>query len=190
MAAPAYDDGVIYATGGKLLLALDAETGKEIWRVQKDENFLGLAVADQHVYVGNWDLNLYAFDQATGEEEWKFPAQAGGVFWSAPAVTADTVYAGNIDKNLYALDAQTGELRWSFKMQGASPSEALITDGVVYVSDSSHEEPRGGRHLYALDAASGEELWVFESVSTFLPAPALDEDTIYVTSTGTVIALK
>jgi outer membrane protein assembly factor BamB len=58
-----------------------------------------------------------------------------------------------------------------------------------FVSDSSHEFPRGPRHLYALDAASGQEQWTFETVATFLPAPALAEDTIYGTATGEVLAL-
>jgi outer membrane protein assembly factor BamB len=69
-------------------------------------------------------------------------------------------------------------------------SEPTVSDGMVYVSDSSHEFPRGPRHLYALNAETGEELWTFEIVSTFLPAPALGEDTIYVTTAGEVIALQ
>lgn len=190
MGSPAYDNGVLYTTGGRLLLALEADTGKEIWRVTKDEMFLGLAIANGTVYVGNWDLNLYAFDQLTGEEKWKFPARAGGMFWSAPAVDRKMVYAGNMDKYLYALDAQTGELRWEFQTGGGAVSEPSLADGVVYVSDSSHEFPRGARHLYALDAETGEQLWVFESISTFLPAPALGNGVIYITSTGEVIALE
>ena len=188
MGAPAYDNGVIYTTGGKLLFALDSETGKEVWRVEKDAMFLGLAVANQHVYVGNWDLHLYAFDQSTGKEHWKFKGK--GEFWSAPAVNGDMVYAGNIDQYVYALNTQTGELLWSYKTGGDAVSEPLIADGVVYVSDSSHLFPRGPRHLYALDALTGKELWVFESVSTFLPAPALGNGVIYITSTGEVLALK
>ncbi len=188
MGAPAYDEGMIYTTGGKLLLALDAQTGKEIWRVDKGEIFLGLAVANGLVYVGNWDQNFYAFDQSTGEERWSF--KGGNIFWSSPAVDENMVYAGNIDKNLYALNAQTGELRWSFETAGDAVSEPLVADGVVYVSDSSHETRLGPRHLYALDAATGEQLWVFETTSTFLPAPALGENIIYVTTTGEVFALK
>jgi outer membrane protein assembly factor BamB len=187
MGAPAYEDGVIYTTGGKLLLALDAETGNELWRNEKDEMFLGLSVANGLIYVGNWDRKLYAFDQLTGEEKWSFTG--GGLFWSAPAATDDAVYAGS-DQTVNALDPQSGELLWSFEAQSQSTSEPLIAGGVVYVSDSSHEFPRGPRHLYALDAATGEELWAFETNSTFLPAPALGENTIYVTSTGEVFALR
>jgi eukaryotic-like serine/threonine-protein kinase len=187
MGAPASDGGVIYTTGGKLLLALDAETGKERWRVEKNDIFLSLAVANGLIYVGNWDHHLYAFNQSTGEERWNFEGSA--VFWSAPAVDENTVYAGNEDQ-MYALHAESGELLWSFETAGRSVSEPLLSDGVVYVSDSSHEFPRGARHLYALDATSGEQLWVFETVSTFLPAPALGDGVIYITSTGEVIALQ
>jgi len=188
MGSPAYDQGVFYTTGGKLLLALDAETGNEIWRVEKEEMFLGLSVANGKIYVGNWDKYLYAFDQFTGEELLKF--KADGEFWSAPGVTENTIYSGNIDKFLYALDAQTGELRWSYQTGGGAVSEPSIADGVVHVSDSTHEFPRGARHFYALDAQTGEKLWVSETISTFLPAPALGDGVIYLTSAGEVIALK
>jgi outer membrane protein assembly factor BamB len=187
MGAPAYEEDVIYTTGGKLLLALDAGSGRELWRTQKDEMFLGLAVADGLVYVGNFDRKLYAFDQSSGEERWSFEGEE--VFWSSPAVSEGVIYAGNA-RTVYALDAKTGEQLWSFDGESRSISEPLLSDGVVYVSDSSHELPRGPRHLYALDARSGKEVWTFESISTFLPAPALGNGVIYVTSTGEIIALQ
>lgn len=187
MAAPAFKDGLIFTTSGKLLLALDSQTGEEIWRVEKDEMFLGLAVSNDLVYVGNWNHYLYAFDRRTGQEHWQF--QGSGEFWSAPAVNNGTVYAGNNDR-FYALNAQNGELLWSFQAGGQPVSEGLVADGVVYFSDSNHEVRRGPRHLYALDATTGEELWVFETTSTFLPAPAVGNDALYVISTGEVIALQ
>jgi outer membrane protein assembly factor BamB len=185
--APAYEDGVIYANAGKLLFALDGQTGKEIWRVEKDEQFWGLAVANNLIYVPSWDRHLYAFDRLTGEELWEF--EGAGEFWSAPAVTSETVYAGNNDQ-FYALDARSGELLWSFQASGEPVSEPLVTDGVVYFSDSNHEVQHGTRHLYALDAGTGEQLWVFEKEGTYLPAPALGDDVIYITMAGEVVALK
>jgi eukaryotic-like serine/threonine-protein kinase len=187
MGAPAYEEDIIYTTVGKHLLAVDNTSGKELWRIQHNEPFTALAVANQMIYVGNFDGFFYAFDQETGAEKWKF--QSGGIFWAGPAVEGDIVYAGN-DDVVYALKAQTGEQRWKFQMAGNGVSDLTISDGVVYVSDSSHEFPRGPRHLYALDAASGEELWTFQVVSTFLPTPALDKDMIYVTTTGEVFALR
>ena len=187
MGSPAYEDGVIYTTGGKSLLAMDGTDGKELWRIERGDMFTAPAVANGMVYIGNFDKYFYAFDQKTGTEKWKI--WSDGLFWAGPAVEGDIVYAGN-DDLVYALDAQTGEQLWMFQMAGKSVSEPMISDSVLYVSDSAHEFPRGPRHLYALDAASGEELWTFETVATFLPAPALDEHTIYVTATGDVLALR
>jgi len=187
MGAPAYEDGIIYTTGGKFLIAYNSTDGQELWRVEHTDMFTALAVANGLIYVGNFGGYFYAFDQGTGAEEWK--VQSGGLFWAGPAVDGNTVYAGNDDK-VYALDAQTGEERWRFQMAGQGVSDLTVSDGVVYVSDSSHEFPRGPRHLYALDAGSGDELWTFETAATFLPAPALGEDVIYVTTTGEIFALR
>ena len=187
MGAPAHKAGVIYTTGEKLLLALDAETGKELWRAEKEEQFLGLAVAHGSVYVGNWNKTFYAFDDTTGEERWKF--QGERELWSPPAVKEDTVYVGNLD-TFCALNAQTGELRWSFKSDGGFISEPLIAEDVVYISDANHETKHGVHHLYAFDAATGEKLWEYQITSTILTAPALGENAIYITSTGEVFALR
>jgi eukaryotic-like serine/threonine-protein kinase len=187
MGPPAYDDGVIYTTGGKHLLALEATNGEELWRIQRDQPFTALAIANQMIYVGNFDGSFYAYDRKTGAERWNF--QGGGIFWGGPAIEGDIVYAGN-DDMVYALHAQTGEERWHFQMAGQGVSDIMISDGVLYVSDSSHEFPRGPRHLYALDAQSGQEIWAFEEIATFLPTPALGEDAIYVTTTGEVFALQ
>jgi len=188
MGAPAYENGVIYTTAAKRLLALDSESGTEIWHTELATSFLALAVADGFVYVGNMDRSFRAYDQNTGREIWKF--EAGGEFWSAPAIAGDIVYAGNVDKYIYALDSLTGKLVWSFETGGDAVSEPNLADGVVYVSDSSHLFPSGTRHLYALDAITGELLWTFETVSTFLPAPALADGAIYITTRGEVLALK
>jgi outer membrane protein assembly factor BamB len=181
MGPPAYEDGIIYTTGGKSLLAVDSTNGKELWRTQHSDMFTAPAVANGLIYVGNFDGYFYAFDQKTGAEKWK--VQSGGLFWAGPAVDGNIVYAGN-DDLVYALNAQMGEEIWKFQMAGKS-----VSDGVVYVSDSSHEFPRGPRHLYALDAKSGQLIWTFEAIATFLPAPALSKDTIYITTTGDVLAL-
>lgn len=185
--SPAYQEGVIYTTGGKLLLALDSQTGNVLWRTEKEEMFLGLAVANNIVYVGNWDHTLYTFDRSTGNELWKF--QAEGQLWSAPAVTAETVFVGN-EKQLYALAVKDGELLWSFQTGGRVVSEPSLTDGVLYFSDSNHEVRRGSLHLYALDAVTGEQLWAFEKESTYLPGPALGKGVMYISSTGEVTALR
>ncbi len=125
MGAPAYEDGVIYTTGGTSHLAVDSTNGKELWRIERDDMFTAPAVANGMIYVGNFDKYFYAFDQKTGLEQWK--VQSDGLFWGGPAVDGKTVYVGN-DDLVYALDAQTGEQLWKFQMAGKAVSEPMISD--------------------------------------------------------------
>ena len=74
MGNPAYKAGVVYTSGGKLLLALDAATGRERWRVERGTSFTALAIANQLVYVGNTDRFFRAFDDQPGEGRWTFEA--------------------------------------------------------------------------------------------------------------------
>ena len=67
--------------------------------------------------------------------------------------------------------------------------DPVVSDGIVYVSDSNHLLPAGTRRLHALDAATGEEVWTFEIASTVLTTPALDKGSIFVTIADEVIAL-
>src|SRR5215212_5846057 len=83
MGAPAYENGVIYTTGGRVLLAVESASGKELWRTQRNEPFTALAVANQMIYVGSLEGPFYAFDRQTGEERWTFPG--AGIFWAGPA---------------------------------------------------------------------------------------------------------
>ncbi len=73
------------------------------------------AVADGVVYVGSYDMNLYAFNAAAGAQLWK--AQTGEGIESSPAVANGMVYVGSYDHNLYAYSLAAG-------MSGSSPAEA------------------------------------------------------------------
>ena len=145
-------------------------------------------LADGILYTGSGNGFLYALNAETGEQIWS--VGGFGQLECTGAIAGDMIVAGGYGGLVQALDRHNGDVLWSYKTGGDAVSEPVIADDVVYVSDSSHEFPRGSRHLYALDAVSGEELWMFETVSTFLPAPALGNGVIYVTSTGEVLALK
>lgn len=189
--SPAYDDGLLFIPTGNDLVALNAIDGSEVWHVQSQNWFWGVAVSHSHVYAGNVDSNLYAYDAKTGSELWKFKADNQGNFdfWSTPALLDDQLFIGNSDRNLYALNVLTGELLWKFKTDGDAISDPVIADGVIYISDSNHATALAQHNLYALDAQTGEELWKYQPSSTFLTGPALGNSALYLATTGDVFAL-
>jgi len=124
--------------------------------------------------------------------------QSGSVAWSAsvpapvpltPCVGGTTLIATTNGGDVLAIDAESGERAWSIGVGGAAGVPA-IRDGTAYVGTSN------GR-LLALDADSGSVRWsvrrddvdvpedsATRPVAIARPAPAVDDDAIYVNVTG------
>jgi outer membrane protein assembly factor BamB len=69
--AVAVDDDVVYV-GGSRLSAFDARTGDPIWVNTEIDTFLASPiVADNVIYIGSYDGDLFAIDPGTGEENWR-----------------------------------------------------------------------------------------------------------------------
>ena len=178
--SPSYADGILCFGVGGTFYALDASSGKELWKHDGDTWFYGSAISDDIVYAGNDDEQFHAYDLQTGEERWHSDVKGAG--WSAPAITNSIVYVGNVDQHLYTFNAQTGEEIWSFEAVDWASSDPVVSDGVVYFGVGNHDNREGPRPLYALDAQTGKELWQFEAESRLMTAPALSEGAIYIVS--------
>lgn len=95
-----------------------------------NENFSSPAIANDVIYWGSLDGNLYALDTRTGDPRWQFPTQ--GIVFSAPAIADRIVYFGSFDRYLYAVDSHTGRQKWRF-LTGGGVSSPAVSNGVVYV---------------------------------------------------------
>ena len=139
-ATPIVVDGVMYTAGYVgLVYALDAATGKELWRFDPqvppksmrepccDLLNRGVAVWEGRVYVASVDGKLHALDAATGKEIWAAdtfidhaaPYSSTG----APIVAHNVVVIGNSGADMgkggvrgyvSAYDLATGALKWRF----------------------------------------------------------------------------
>lgn len=97
-------NGRIYIPGSQgILYALDAQTGKSVWKFDTEHNKLRstpLIVGDT-VLVGASDGLLYGLDSDTGVEKWRFTT--GGEIRTAPVFANDTLYLASGDGTLYAI---------------------------------------------------------------------------------------
>jgi eukaryotic-like serine/threonine-protein kinase len=187
--SPSYADGILCFGQGGNFFALDAATGKELWKHEVETWFYSSAISNGTVYAGNDDAQFHAYDLQTGEELWHTESKGAG--WSAPVIANQTIYVGNIDQHLYAFDAETGEELWSFEAVDWAVSDPVVSDGVVYFGVGNHDNREGARPLYALDAKTGQELWQFEADSRLMTAPALSDARMYiVTIQGRLYALE
>jgi outer membrane protein assembly factor BamB len=141
---PAFADGKLYliSTDGKLE-ALDASTGKEIWKQSTrvgggiwpfrhkkagpDARYAGgPTVFGNLLVVGTLDGHVYGIDATTGKQLWS--AEVDDEVISPPAIDAGVVYVRTNSGNVYALDANSGERKWAYD-QGNVPLLSLRGNG-------------------------------------------------------------
>lgn len=200
-ASPTIWEGVIYhvlmqrrpcrrhqaGTNG-LVIAMDAKTGRELWRFLAGGVESSPLVVDGVLYFGSWDHYVYALDARTGKVRWRYGTDDQVV--AGPAYHAGTIYIPNSSGRLYALDAETGKLRWraeSFSRFGrreyfyATPTVAY---GRVYLGNADG-------YLYSYGATTGRLLWAQRAGTYVYTAAAAWNKTIYVgTWDGYVVAFN
>jgi alcohol dehydrogenase (cytochrome c) len=128
-ATPILVNGVIYVTTPDNLWAVDARSGRQIWRYAYPANdgfhigHRGVAVHNDLVYLTTPDAHLLALDARNGDVKWNVTiADAKKGYWStnAPLVVRDHLIVGvsgdfdNLPGILKSFDPATGKLQWTF----------------------------------------------------------------------------
>ncbi len=136
---PVVVNGVMYATGSwGFVYALDAKTGKELWKF------------DPNV-PGAW--GRYACCDV---------ANRGVAVWKG------AVYVGTLDGRLVKLDAETGKTLWDISTIDKKRAYTItgaprIVDGLVVIGNGGSEYDARG-YVSAYDAGSGKMKWRFFTV--------------------------
>ena len=137
-AMPVVKDGLMFFTAPPFVYALDAKTGKTVWRYgarpapgvarggapASSPAREGVAVAEGLVFVGMSDARVVALREKTGELAWNQyvgdnPRDKGQVISGAPLYAAGLVSFGLSADNgwrgqIVALDPKTGKEAWRF----------------------------------------------------------------------------
>jgi outer membrane protein assembly factor BamB len=143
---------VVYAaTNGNAIFALNATTGKQIWKRTTTSQLNGqLMVAGSSVVISG-DNGPYALAAAHGSQLWHITSDSespllvtGGLAYVAFAAKSDTT--GGVT----ALDPASGNIVWTFPFGPVADiaGKLAVADGVVYVTTTDGE-------IFALSAANG-----------------------------------
>lgn len=156
-----------------------ATDGAQVWRfATKGAVNSSAAVSNGIVFFSSSDGSVYAVDELSGKEKWRF--RTGGerrfsapgihgmlprtevmpdpydVFLSSPTISYGVVYIGSWDHCVYAIDARSGKLRWKFVTGNVVHASPAVSGGIVYVGSWD-------RYFYALNARSGTLIWKFST---------------------------
>jgi len=129
---------------------------------------------------------LFAFDTATGDQEWS--QELRGPVMSTPTIADGSVFVGTgVDGNpqggrLYSIEASTGSPRGQpFDTRGRVVASPAVADGRIYVGS------RNG-FVYAVNAQTGSQEWRFSTgPREIVSSPAVVDGTVYVTSRNNVV---
>jgi outer membrane protein assembly factor BamB len=149
-------DRVLVGSRSYDLIALDAATGKQLWKTYRWFSWIESppVVRDGVLYTGSSDAtNVYAYNLGDGSLRWKTPVP--GYSWQRIAMSGDLLVTGALGKGaypasrngaLFALDRATGAIRWMYLDPPAEETvkagnnwgfaaSPVIGDGVVYAAD-------------------------------------------------------
>jgi alcohol dehydrogenase (cytochrome c) len=183
-ATPLVVDGVMYLTQPGAVAALDARTGRQIWRYTRAQKVRspyeinpfnrGAAIGGHRLFVGTLDAALVALDARTGLPLWETQVadtMVGYSLTSAPLVVRDKVLVGITGGEfgargfLDAYDAATGTRLWRWYSVPA-PGE---TGHETWPGDSWK---RGGSPMWLTGSYDPELNLVFWTVGN--PGPQID----------------
>jgi len=153
---PIVADGKLFiGTHSGNLYALDAKSGKPLWRFQANGPILhSPACADGRAVAASTDGLLYSLDAATGRLLWMSGATPGSIS-ASPAVASGLVWVGYRTGVLFAAEPGRGEL--SVREDARAPIRQSIAsaDGRVFVTG---EDLR----VRAFDLKAGKVVWTSE----------------------------
>jgi outer membrane protein assembly factor BamB len=158
-------------------LVLSACSGRSV-----SNNWHGLAADADRAYISSSTF-VYAVDLKTGNEAWRYPAEANAklLFYANPVLTADgqlLIGSAGSTHPFVSLDPATGKEKWTeafTKGKGAWLASPLVLNEKIYA-------PNTDGFLYILDMNGKEAADPIELGGALWAAPSTDGKLLYVTS--------
>lgn len=198
---PAWQGGTIYAADRHgLVKAVNAEDGKEIWKISLAEKagFFsssqpallsgGLTVAGSHVFVGSEKAKVYALNTDDGSVAWE--TTVAGEALSRPVVSDGLVLIHTGNGLLQALSEADGSVKWTVNLD--MPALSLRGESAPAVAYGAAVVGGDNGRVSAVLMQQGQLIWqqrISQATGTTEIDRLSDVDTTPVVVNGVVYAL-
>jgi outer membrane protein assembly factor BamB len=166
-----FADGVLYLTVAGGYLALDAPTGRELWRTSEvtgPEAIDGDGIILRSMEPGGGGADLVRIRRADGSVVWR--AEQGQVLSGSPVV-ADGVGYTPSGSGLLAFDPATGAALWRVTLD-APPTGAAVADGLAVLGSQNGT-------VYGIATSGGDVVWTYQTDVKTIGTPSLANGTVY-----------
>jgi outer membrane protein assembly factor BamB len=190
------DNGTIYVASQGKIAALQKNNGSVIWQreIAKDAAptsalscgmgaaasviYANPVVDNGVVYVATYTGKIYAYDTASGNLLWKYPAE-GYVKGIIGDIIIDNgiIYFAAVGGAITALNAETQEVVWQYDTKDTLWASPCLDGDTLYVASYD-------KKLFAIDVSSGNPKWAqpFKTDGPIVAAPICDNGIVYIGS--------
>ena len=183
--SPVGEGGAVFVCGDNTLYKLNAETGKELWRIVLGGKSLGTpSVGGANVFAAGDGSGVCAVNVQTGKLVWRFdgmPTTQADWFGSPLALGSNgTVFVSTYNRYVYALSPNNGKVGWSYRLLGNALSQPVYDrkNNALYVTSSTF---RNNPTVTAIDTIKGTKKWDAQAGYVASP-PVLSGGTLYAAS--------
>jgi len=170
--APVYHRGRLYLAylSGKLL-ALDARSGKPVWRRNMHAHLESSPLAiGETLYLGDDNGDLLALRTSDGGTRWRLATP--DAIKASPSHHHGRVFVADYEGAMFAVDAESGKLLWRTNTTRVKPfgvggfySSPSVAFGHVYAA-------RDDGTVYAFDERTDRVAWFFQTGHFIYGSPA------------------
>ena len=155
--SPVAFGNAVYAAGANGSVAkIDAQTGKDIWRIKVGSDLsAGVGTDGTLTAVGALKGEVYVLGQ-DGKLLWKNTAP--GEIISPPLVGNGYVIVRTVDGQITAFNAQTGEQKWVYRNR-AVPLNLRVSSGMTFAGDAAVLAGFPGGGFAAINLQTGDSFW-------------------------------
>lgn len=192
------DNLLIFSSQDNSTYALYPGSGALAWQftAQNYSPFPATA-AEGRVFLANFDGNVYALDQKTGYELWRFaiPEQISPDTPVLVSADQQLVFVTSRAGGLYALDSNNGQLRWQRQFATPNLQSAFVTGTIHFGSIYSDEN-----NLYVINAPEkaafafrqrdGLLLWQVRNLSYSSTPPLVSNDYLVFYQTDRLVVVN
>ena len=162
------------------LYAVDAETGRVIWKYETEDKILGApnwfpapndnSGESKWILAGSYDYRLYCFDAKTGKTNWTY--ETGNYINGTPAVADGKTVFGGCDALLHVISLKDGQKIKEVEAGAYIAGSGAYDANKFYVGHYENE-------FLCADLEAGKILWKFKDRAfPYFSSPALTKDRV------------